>query len=626
VFERFTERARQVVALAQDEARTLGHNHIGTEHLLLGVIREGGVAAKALEAGGLSLESTREAVVKPAGGGAAPARIYRVGDPAPVSGPIRFTATANGALQTGSREAIRLKAVWVTPQLVLLGVMMKQAGTSACVLRDCGVDTDAVIAGLGLTGQVDPSSVRPDHDASPEPRPALPPVVPMSSPGGESASGSSVLSRFTERARHAIVLAQNEAHGLKHNYVGVEHLLLGLLGEGEGLAARVLVSLDITAEEVRAEVRQIVGVGDDVVEGAIPFTPRTKRVLDLALREALALGHNYVGTEHILLALVRENEGVAARILLGFGADPVTIRGGIVDMISGPGRRGRAAARSVSRMSSSVAPAVPGPAPGLADTTNEMVVGFYDDFAADYHLVYGGNWESAVERQGKVLDALIQAELSGARSVLDCSCGIGTQAIGLARRGYRVVGTDISKRAIERARREARRLGTEASFAFADFRDLSRIDGEFDVVISCDNAVPHLLDADDVPKALGQMRGKLRPGGLLVITMRDFDAALMEKPPTTLPIIVAGPPRRVLVRLADWDEDQPCYTVRFLVLTDREDGWELTEHTTRYRAITRNELSTAATTAGFAESHWQTDRTIVGSQQVLTAINTQIAP
>jgi len=339
------------------------------------------------------------------------------------------------------------------------------------------------------------------------------------------------------------------------------------------------------------------------------------------LREALALGHNYVGTEHILLALVRENEGVAARILLGFGADPVTIRGGIVDMISGPGRRGRAAARSVSRMSSSVAPAVPGPAPGLADTTNEMVVGFYDDFAADYHLVYGGNWESAVERQGKVLDALIQAELSGARSVLDCSCGIGTQAIGLARRGYRVVGTDISKRAIERARREARRLGTEASFAFADFRDLSRIDGEFDVVISCDNAVPHLLDADDVPKALGQMRGKLRPGGLLVITMRDFDAALMEKPPTTLPIIVAGPPRRVLVRLADWDEDQPCYTVRFLALTDREDGWELTEHTTRYRAITRNELSTAATTAGFAESRWQSDRTIVGGQQVLTAIN-----
>jgi glycine/sarcosine N-methyltransferase len=250
-----------------------------------------------------------------------------------------------------------------------------------------------------------------------------------------------------------------------------------------------------------------------------------------------------------------------------------------------------------------------------------MVVAFYDGFAPDYHLAYGGNWESAVERQGNALDALIQDELPGARSVLDCSCGIGTQAIGLARLGYRVVGTDISEGEIERARREAERLGVEASFAVADFRDLSSIEGPFDVVISCDNAVPHLLDAADVPKALTQMRAKLRPGGLLVITMRDFDTALKEKPPMAPPVIVAGPPRRVLVRLHDWDEEQPSYTVRYLILTDGEDGWELTEHTTRYRAITRDELKTAAATAGFADSRWQSDRTVVGGQQVLTAIN-----
>jgi glycine/sarcosine N-methyltransferase len=206
-----------------------------------------------------------------------------------------------------------------------------------------------------------------------------------------------------------------------------------------------------------------------------------------------------------------------------------------------------------------------------------MVVGFYDDFASDYHLAYGGNWENAVERQGKALDALIQSELPGARCVLDCSCGIGTQTIGLARLGYRVVGTDINAREIERARREAERLGVEAAFAVADFRDLSEIEDLFDVVISCDNAAPHLLDEADVPKALAQMHGKLRRGGLLVVTMRDFDKALTERPPMGSPVIVAGPPRRVLIRLHDWDENRPCYTVRYLVLTESEGGWELAE-------------------------------------------------
>src|ERR671929_157535 len=126
--------------------------------------------------------------------------------------------------------------------------------------------------------------------------------------------------RFTERARQVVVLAQEEARILKHNYIGTEHILLGLLREEEGLAARVLESLDITVERVRAQVVRIVGSGEEVTSGQIPFTPRAKKVLELALREALSLGHNYIGTEHILLGLVRENEGVAARILLDFVA------------------------------------------------------------------------------------------------------------------------------------------------------------------------------------------------------------------------------------------------------------------------------------------------------------------
>src|SRR5262249_52734183 len=134
-----------------------------------------------------------------------------------------------------------------------------------------------------------------------------------------------VFERFTERARQVVVLAQDEARGFKHNYIGTEHILLGLLREEEGLAAMALESFDITVEEMRAQVARIVGQGDQITTGQIPFTPRAKKVLELALREALSLGHDYIGTEHILLGLVRENSGVAAQILLDFDVTPEMI-------------------------------------------------------------------------------------------------------------------------------------------------------------------------------------------------------------------------------------------------------------------------------------------------------------
>ena len=147
--------------------------------------------------------------------------------------------------------------------------------------------------------------------------------------------------RFTERARQVVVLAQDEARLLRHNYIGTEHLLLGLLREEEGIAARVLESLSITAEEVRAQVARIIGQGDEVLStGQIPFTPRAKKVLELALREALSVGHNYIGTEHVLLGLVRENEGVAMQILLDFDADGEKIRNVVLELLSAPGRAG----------------------------------------------------------------------------------------------------------------------------------------------------------------------------------------------------------------------------------------------------------------------------------------------
>jgi ATP-dependent Clp protease ATP-binding subunit ClpC len=148
--------------------------------------------------------------------------------------------------------------------------------------------------------------------------------------------------RFTERARQVVMLAQDETRTFKHNYIGTEHLLLGLLREEEGVAARVLDTLDITIEEVRAQVARIVGQGDEVKTGQIPFTPRVKKVFELALREALSLDQKNIGTEHILLGLVRENEGIAARILRDFDADASTIRDEMLRMLSGPSQRGRA--------------------------------------------------------------------------------------------------------------------------------------------------------------------------------------------------------------------------------------------------------------------------------------------
>ena len=141
--------------------------------------------------------------------------------------------------------------------------------------------------------------------------------------------------RFTDRARRVVVLAQDEARGLKHNYIGTEHLLLGLLSEGEGVAAKALETMEIKGEAVRASVIEIIGEGEKPVEGHIPFTPRAKRVFELSLREALQLGHNYIGTEHLLLGLLKEGEGVAAQVLTKQGADLAQVRQTVIQMLSG---------------------------------------------------------------------------------------------------------------------------------------------------------------------------------------------------------------------------------------------------------------------------------------------------
>src|SRR5947209_12254818 len=141
--------------------------------------------------------------------------------------------------------------------------------------------------------------------------------------------------RFTDRARRVLVLAQEEARLLNHNFIGTEHILLGLIHEGEGVAAKALESLGISLEAVREKVEETIGPAGSSTTGSPPFTPRAKKVLELSLREALQLGHNYIGTEHMLLGLVREGEGVAAQVLVSLGADLSRVRQQVIQLLSG---------------------------------------------------------------------------------------------------------------------------------------------------------------------------------------------------------------------------------------------------------------------------------------------------
>src|SRR5215813_11063543 len=150
-----------------------------------------------------------------------------------------------------------------------------------------------------------------------------------------SVRSDEMFERFTDRARRVVVLAQEEARMLNHDYIGTEHILLGLVHEGEGVAARALESLGISLQAVRQQVEEIIGRGQQAPPGHIPFTPRAKKVVELARREATDLGHNYIGTEHILLGLVREGEGVAAQVLVNLGADFNRVRQQVIQLLDG---------------------------------------------------------------------------------------------------------------------------------------------------------------------------------------------------------------------------------------------------------------------------------------------------
>lgn len=232
--------------------------------------------------------------------------------------------------------------------------------------------------------------------------------------------------------------------------------------------------------------------------------------------------------------------------------------------------------------------------------------GFYDDLASDYHRIYP-DWAGSVRRQGAALQALLGRELGpGSRAVLDCAVGIGTQLLGLAAYGHRLAGTDISRGAVRRARAECALRAVPAALAVADMRALPFPAASFDAVVCADNSLPHLLRAGEVAAALREMRRVTIPGGVVVVTTRDYDAARAGHPRITPPSLAEGPDGpTITLQLWDWHADREHYDLRHLQLSEQAGGgWQVVERRTTYWALTRAELAGHAGTAGLTAPTW----------------------
>lgn len=272
----------------------------------------------------------------------------------------------------------------------------------------------------------------------------------------------------------------------------------------------------------------------------------------------------------------------------------------------------------------------------------ESVREFYDGLAGEYHLMFA-DWRQEIARQGEALHALIRRQSDGtAASLLDCACGIGTQAIALALQGYRVHATDFSAPAAERARREAQSFGAAITVGVADFRALDQVLTErFDVVICCDNALSHCLADDDLPRALAQMRGRLRPGGLFLASIRDYDRLLVRDgnaaaldpglpglhgkqqdhgPRGTMPqVFDDADGRRIAFQVWDWAPDGRSYAVHQYFVREAGGEHRTSHHVSRFRALRRAELDAALGAAGFGDVRWHFPSDSGFYQPVVTA-------
>lgn len=237
---------------------------------------------------------------------------------------------------------------------------------------------------------------------------------------------------------------------------------------------------------------------------------------------------------------------------------------------------------------------------------DDPVRAFYDELADAYHLLFA-DWQWSITYQQGVLETVIAARLgAGTFDVLDCACGIGTQAIGFARLGHRVTASDLSPAAIARLQREAAAAGLAIDTHVADLRTLAaQVPGQFNAVVALDNALPHLRTEAEVRQAVANMAAKLRPGGLLLASIRDYDRLAQERPQGDGPRVFDGPTgRRIAFQVWDWAADGETYELHQFILQPEVDGWRTDHFITGYRALRRAELTRAAEAAALVEIAW----------------------
>jgi glycine/sarcosine N-methyltransferase len=234
----------------------------------------------------------------------------------------------------------------------------------------------------------------------------------------------------------------------------------------------------------------------------------------------------------------------------------------------------------------------------------ERILSFYEPLADHYHLIFD-DWNSAIKRQAKILNALLAAQMRGhPLKILDCACGIGTQALGLAGFGHQVIASDLSQAEVNRAKHEAEIRALDISFHASDMTSLAEIaDRDFDVVAALDNALPHLT-ADQLSRAVEAVGSKLKSNGLFIASIRDYDTLILERPTIQEPAFYGGKgDRRIVYQVWDWIDDTR-YALHLYITMQSDQVWKSHHFVSEYRCLLRNELSTVLQSTGFREVRW----------------------
>lgn len=256
---------------------------------------------------------------------------------------------------------------------------------------------------------------------------------------------------------------------------------------------------------------------------------------------------------------------------------------------------------------------------------SDSVTGFYDALGPFYHDNMGWDWDAVMREEGTILHRFLSARTGHGepRCLLDCACGIGTQAIGLALQGHRVHATDLSSVSVDCARQEASRIGVDMTFGVADFRDLgASVSDTFEVVIACDNSIAHCLSDEDLAAAMASMKSRLLPGGVLLLSVRDYGTLVEERPRfNNQHVQDRTDGRRVVFQIWDWADDGHCYLMHQFLIRQDGNGVETNHFQTTLRALQRDEVIAALEETGYGDIRWHPPEESGYYQPIVTALN-----